>query len=670
MEGIFGNRNRFFQRSFGKTVSVATETEFESPAASRAAALLEKTADAMRRTQEYYLAQQNKEGYWWYELESNVTMTSEYLMLLHFLGLKDEVRDRKMAAHILKHQRADGTWSIHWGGEGDLSTTIEAYFALKLAGFSPSDKRIRKARKFVLDRGGVENCRVFTRIFLAIFGEFDWRGIPSIPVEINLLPSWFPVNIYSFSSWARSTIVPLSIVLDKKPVKSLPDGAGVRELYREPGKLPPVTNKQLAPFSWQRFFLLLDKFIKKVEDAPVRYLRTKSLRKTHAWILRHQEPQGDWGGIQPAMVNSILALAAMGYDASYKPIKKGLEALERFTLQNEEEIMLQSCISPVWDTALTSLALINSGLRKEHPSLVDAAKWLLTKQIFRKGDWSIMRPHLEPGGWAFEFENKWYPDVDDTAVVLMLLNRYSGEEFTNRANLDRGLAWVLGMQGRDGGWGAFDADNNIKLLNQLPFGDLEAMIDPSTPDLTGRVLELLGQIGYERSKDVVRRAINFLRQTQENDGSWWGRWGVNYIYGTSAVLNGLAALGEDMSAPYVKKAVNWFKAHQNFDGGWGECCESYGDKDLKCRGSSTPSQTAWTIMALVAAGEEASDEVLRGVNYLLKRQKEDGTWEEEWFTGTGFPKYFMLKYHNYRNCFPLMALGKFFSKVKGQELFS
>ncbi len=628
--------------------------------------LADRVREAMRKSQVYYMEEQHKDGYWWYELESNVTITAEYLMLLHFLGLKNPGRDKKIAQHILRNQRDDGTWSIHWGGKGDLSTTVEAYFALKLAGFSAEDIPLKKARAFILKEGGVEASRVFTKIFLALFGEFDWKAIPSIPVEINLVPSWFPINIYNFSSWARSTLVPLSVVLDKKPTRLLPEKTGVRELYKKPGKIPPVTTQKLSPLSWKRFFIVLDRLIKAVEDMPVRPLREKALKKTEQWVHEHQETTGDWGGIQPAMVNGVLALAALGYGTAYEPIKKGLEALENFTMEKDGELVLQSCISPVWDTALTALALLYSGVDRNHPCISSACEWLIANQIFQKGDWSIKRPGLQPGGWAFEFDNNWYPDVDDTAVVLMLLNRCDDNACVTSESLHSGLRWILGMQGKDGGWGAFDVDNNLTILNQLPFGDLEAMIDPSTPDIAGRVLELLGLAGYEPSHDVVRNAIRFLKKHQEEDGTWWGRWGVNYIYGTSGVLLGLGSIGEDMSKPYVRKAVAWLKGHQRIDGGWGECCESYGDPKLKCQGWSTPSQTAWAILGLIAAGEGTGEEVHKGIKYLLKKQKLDGTWEEEFFTGTGFPKYFMIRYHNYRNCFPLMALGRFY-KLIGSE---
>lgn len=625
--------------------------------------LLDRVRTAMKKTQSQYLSEQHEDGYWWYELESNVSITAEYLMLLYFLGQRDETKFRKIATHILKNQRPDGAWAIYWDGPGDLSATCEAYFALKLAGFREDDKELQKAREFILASGGVEKSRVFTRIFLALFGEFDWRSIPSIPVEMNLLPAWAPFNIYCFSSWARSTVVPLSVIVNLKPSKSLPESARIGELYLKPDSLPSLAPRGNGKFSWKSIFLFLDGLFKKLEKFPLTRIRQKGFKKAEDWILSHQEKTGDWGGIQPAMLNSILALSALGYTSSDEPIVKGLRALEKFTIEKEDEIVLQSCISPVWDTALTSISLVNSGFEAEHHSLQKAAKWIASKQIFRTGDWNVKRPLLKPGGWAFEFDNSWYPDVDDTAVVLMLLRRY-GEQIIKKEHFQRGLDWVLGMQGKDGGWGAFDTDNNMKILNCLPFGDLEAMIDPSTPDLTGRVLELLGLLGYKTSNPVVQKGIKFLRKEQEDDGSWWGRWGVNYVYGTSAVLVGLSAVGEDLRSPYIRKAVHWLKSKQKFGGGWGECCESYVHQNFKAHRLAIPSQTAWAILGLMAAGEKFSESVIRGIRFLLKKQRPDGFWDEDAFTGTGFPKYFMLKYHNYRNCFPLMALGKFTSSIK------
>jgi squalene-hopene/tetraprenyl-beta-curcumene cyclase len=630
--------------------------------------LLNLVHTAISKTRAFFLAQRNGNNYWWFELESNVTVTAEYLMLLHFLGLKDQERDRKIANHILRHQRIDGTWAIHWGGRGDLSTTVESYFALKIAGLSENDTRLKKAREFILAQGGAERTRVFTKIFLALFGECDWGAIPSMPVEIIYLPPSVPLNIYDFSSWARATIVPLLVVLDVKPVRNLEKTCSIQELYREPGKTPKVTSSKKIPlFSWKRAFLLLDRLIKTFEDSPLRILRKKALLKTEQWIIEHQESTGDWAGIQPAMVNSLLALSSLGYDNSFEKIRKGLRALERFLVEDQNELRLQACVSPQWDTAITCLALLHSNLQKEHPAILDSCRWLASRQVFKKGDWSLKKPELEPGGWSFEFENTWYPDVDDTAVILMLLWRYRDAQIMNPENLQKGINWILGMQSKDGGWGAFDADNNRKILNNIPFGDLEALIDPSTPDLTGRALEILGLAGYGLSNIRVQKAINFIQKKQGKDGTWWGRWGVNYLYGTWSVLMGLCSVGENMNKPYVQKAVTWLKINVNQDDGWGECCESYESIRFKANGRSTASQTAWAIMALIAAGEGTSEEVIRGIRYLVNRQRDDGTWDEEDFTGTGFPKHFMIRYHNYRNCFPLMALGMFISQFSAHR---
>ena len=408
--------------------------------------------------------------------------------------------------------------------------------------------------------------------------------------------------------------------------------------------------------------LSVDGILKIWENLPIRPFMKRAMKKTETWILEHQDESGDWGGIQPAMVNSILALAMLGYDVNSEPIKKGLEALKRFTIESDDDLTLQSCISPIWDTALTAEGLLSSGMEREHPALVKACTWLASKQIFQKGDWSIKRPNLEPGGWAFEFDNSWYPDVDDTGIVLLLLYKFVDTEHVKPENLEKGVNWILGMQGKDGGWAAFDVDNNFSLLNKIPFGDLEAMIDPSTADITGRVLELLGTLKFKRSDPHVRRAIAFIKKKQEENGSWWGRWGVNYLYGTSTVLAGLNAIGEDMSSPYIRKTVNWLKSSQNLDGGWGESCASYGTYLPQGCVESTSSQTAWAVLALISTGDVGSQEVLKGIAYLLRHQKLDGTWDEEAFTGTGFPKHFFIRYHNYRNCFPLIALAKFLFK--------
>jgi squalene-hopene/tetraprenyl-beta-curcumene cyclase len=612
-------------------------------------------------TQEMYLREQYPEGYWWYRLESNDTISAEYIMLLKFLELDQPSRITKLANHILANQREDGTWAIHHGAAGDISTTVEAYFALKLAGISPESPELTKAREFILAMGGVEETRIFTKIFLALFGCYPWKNVPSLPVEIMLLPPRFLFSVYDFSSWARATLIPISILLHKKPCKSLPEKFRLSDITVPNGKSKSSGDRL------QRLFWVLDDLVKLWEKIPSNGFRTRALRAAEDWILSHQETSGDWGGIQPAMVNSLLALHTLGYPMSHPVMQKGLEALEQFCLETEHSIELQACVSPVWDTALTSLALLQSGLPPDDASIESAARWLLDRQVFDGGDWQVKVKGGNPGGWAFEFKNDHYPDVDDTAVVLMFLNsipELGGEEV--RAKLEAGVQWVFNMRGKDGGWGAFDKDNNKSYLNKIPFADLEAMIDPSTADLTGRVLEMMGNFGFSVEHPFARDAIRFIREKQERNGSWWGRWGVNYIYGTWSVLSGLSRIGEDVSKPYVRRAVAWLKASQNADGGWGEPCDSYKEPQSVCSGPSTASQTAWAVLSLMAAGEHGSDAVFRGIQFLLDRQTPEGTWEEQEFTGTGFPKFFMIRYHNYRNCFPLLALGNYLRYLKGK----
>lgn len=611
---------------------------------------------AIGRAQARFLRQQSPEGYWWYELESNVTITAEYLMLLRFLGISDLEREKKIARYILDHQREDGTWGIWYGAPGEVSTTVEAYFTLKMAGIPPEDPAMKKARAAIADMGGIDTTRIFTKIFLALFGQYPWEGLPSLPVEVMLLPGWFFFSVYDFSSWARATLIPISILLLRRPVVELPPAQRLDELHGARSG----ASRASGPFKVSKAFRALDAVLKRWERLPLRPTRGVAVRRVERWILQHQEPTGDWGGIQPAMVNSLLALACVGYRTDHPVMAKGLEALERFTIEEEGQLRLQSCISPVWDTALTAIALVDSGLPKDHPALVKARRWLMDKQIQGPGDWAIKNPGLQPGGWAFEFHNDWYPDVDDSAVVLMALKKIGGNAYgDDQDRIQRGVDWVLGMRSRNGGWAAFDVNNDKEFLNRIPFADLEAMIDPPTADVTGRVLEMMGMYGYTPDSSMAKRAIGLLRSIQEPDGCWWGRWGVNYIYGTWSVLSGLASIGEELGKPYVRRAVEWLKEHQNRDGGWGESCESYARPELRGSGPSTASQSAWALMALMAAGEADSSEVARGIRYLLAHQEEDGSWEEEYFTGTGFPKYFMIRYHNYRNCFPLMALGRY-----------
>jgi len=616
---------------------------------------------AIERTRDFFFREQLPDGYWWAELESNVTITAEYIMLFHFLGMVDRERERKLANYILSKQTSEGFWTLWHNGPGDLSTTIEAYFALKLAGYPAEHDAMRKAREFILANGGIIKARVFTKIFLALFGEFAWFGVPSMPVELMLLPDWAYFNMYEFSSWSRATIIPLSIVMSERPVRKLPPHARVQELFVRPPRPTDYTiTWQDGLLTWKNFFIGADHLIKIYESSPIRPFKKRAIATAEKWVLEHQEQSGDWGGIQPAMLNSILALHCLGYANDHPAVAKGLEALANFSIEDEEQIVLQSCVSPVWDTALALVALQEAGVPADHPAMVKAAQWLLDLEVRRKGDWQVKCPELEPGGWAFEFLNDWYPDVDDSGFVMLAIKDIKVRDKKHREQaIKRGIAWCLGMQSENGGWGAFDRDNTKYLLNKIPFADLEALIDPPTSDLTGRMLELMGNFDYPKTHPAAEGALEFLKREQEPEGPWWGRWGVNYLYGTWSVLCGLEAIGEDMTQPYIRKAVNWIKSKQNSDGGWGEVCESYFDRSLMGVGPSTASQTGWALLSLFAAGEAQSKSADLGIKYLLSTQNEDGTWDEDAFTGTGFPKFFMIKYHIYRNCFPLTALGKY-----------
>jgi squalene-hopene/tetraprenyl-beta-curcumene cyclase len=646
-----------------------TLTATIAPRRSRAPAktFLEKVKKAKERAVDALLNLQYPEGYWWGELESNVTITAEYLMLHRFLGLPED-KFPGLVREILSQQLDNGGWSLWYGDGGNLSTSVEAYQALKMAGLSVEDPRLAGARQFILERGGALASRVFTRINLALFGQVSWDGIPLLPVEFMLLPPWSGLSFYEFSSWSRATMIPLSIVMAYRPVCPLPPSQSVAELFvhpDEPFKNHRVAWKKQGP-ALENFFVLVDRLLRIYARLPWALMRHLAIHKAEQWILDHQEDSGDWGGIQPAMVNSLLALACQGFKVNHPVIQRGLAALEAFTLKLGDRLRLQSCISPVWDTGLAVRALAAAGLSPDHPAQEKATAWLLANQIFKPGDWCIKRPHLAPGGWAFEFFNNWYPDIDDSAVVLMALKEGLADPDGHQTALATGIAWCLGMQSKNGGFAAFDVDNTKDWLNAIPFSDLKALIDPPTEDVTGRVLEMMGTFGFTKSHPAAVRALAVMRNWQQRDGSWWGRWGVNFIYGTWSVLMGLKAIGISSQSPMVRRAAAWLNKCQNRDGGWGECCESYRDPGLRGQGPSTASQTAWAVMGLIAAGETASPAVKAGIDYLVKNQKKDGRWDEEYFTGTGFPSHFMIRYHLYRDIFPLMALGMYLRDVEGE----
>jgi squalene-hopene/tetraprenyl-beta-curcumene cyclase len=616
--------------------------------------------DAIRRAQERAFACQHADGYWQAPLEANVGMDAQYIIFNRFMGRRPEATERRLVENILALQSVDGSWPLYHAGAGHLSTTIEAYFALKLAGEAADAPALRHAREFILGHGGLARAGVFTRAFLAYFGQFPWYGLPAMPVELILLPPWFPINIYALSSWARETVVPMTVLMARRPRVPVEPGCELGELWLAP-PLPAALRFRRSPelVSWRNFFLALDRTLKLLGGSPWKPFRARALRRAEAWILARQGPDGGWGGIQPPMVNCVMALRALGYAADHPAVARGIAAIDDFLVEHDRRLFFQPCISPTWDTALMAKALLDSDCPADHPALRRAAEWLVARQIFVPGDWSVYNPTLDPGGWAFEFVNDWYPDVDDTAVILMVLHRVApSDPIARQRALAFGLNWALGMQSRSGGWGAFDTDNEAHFLNRIPFADMEAMIDPPSEDLTGRLLELMGTAGYDLRFHRARRARDFALRTQRPDGSWWGRWGANFIYGTWSVLAGLRAIGDDLDAAHVRRAVAWLKAHQNADGGWGESLRSYDDEREAGRGASTPSQTAWAVLGLLAGEEPISPEVRRGVDHLLDTQRPDGGWDEALFTGTGFPRHFYLRYWMYRDYFPLMALGQ------------
>jgi squalene-hopene/tetraprenyl-beta-curcumene cyclase len=634
-----------------------------------AAGLAARLDTAIQRCQAALLRQQHREGFWHGPLEANVTMDAQYIFLNRFMGRQLTRVDQRVVDHILSTQSDDGGWPLYAAGPSHLSVSIEAYFALKLAGLGVDEPALRRARAFILEHGGLAKAGVFTRTFLAYFGQFPWTGLPAMPVELVLLPPSMPLSIYTMSSWARATIVPLTILMATRPCVRIDASETVGELWRRPPRRADLAfTRSAAPFTWHNLFLALDAALKVLGHSPWKPLRRRALRRAEQWILTHQDVNGGWGGIQPPMINCVMALRALGHPDSHPAIVKGVQAIDDFVMAGGDSLFFQPCVSPTWDTALTAKALLDSGLTTDHPALVRAAEWLIDNQIFKPGDWSIYNRDLEPGGWAFEFANDWYPDVDDSAVILMVLERVTGcdPERTDHA-VSAGLNWTLHMQSRNGGWAAFDTDNDSEYLNRIPFADMEAMIDPPSEDLTGRVLELMGTYGHDLSSDRARRGREFLLRTQRADGAWWGRWGINFIYGTWSALSGLHAIGDDLQAPHIRRAVHWLKAHQNPDGGWGETAASYEDERLAGRGESTASQTAWAILGLLAGEERIGDEILRGADYLLDRQRRDGEWDETLFTGTGFPRHFFLRYDMYRNYFPLTALGRLRSRLAGSD---
>ncbi len=613
----------------------------------------------------WLLERQGLEGWWCGELEANVTIQAEYIMLMHFLGLRDDSRWADIVRYVDLRQQPDGGWPIYYQGPSDLSTTIEAYAALKLAGRDPEDPRMRRARELILAHGSLPKARIFTKLWLALFGEYPWDGAPVMPPEMMFLPHWLPLNIYDFSSWARGTIVPLLIVMELKPVRPFPEWARLDELREglsaKDFDLPRPGNL----LSWRGAFWLLDRLMRALPEP--RSIRRRALKVAEQWVLEHQEPDGSWGGIQPPWVYSLLALNALGYPTSHPVIARSLAGMERFGVHDGEGWRVQPCVSPVWDTALAVVALLDAGLPCDHPAIAKAVEWLLRNQLDAPGDWQVRARRTPPGGWAFEFHNQGYPDTDDTSMVLLALYKAlapegrqpTAERSAVWAAIRKGVRWLEGMRSRNGAWGSFDVDNCRDLVTKIPFADFGETIDPPTEDVTAHVLEALATLGYSADHPVLQQAVDYLRRRQEPDGSWWGRWGVNYIYGIGAVLPALRAAGFAADSDVVQRAVRWLREHQLPNGGWGESSQTYERPDRRASGPATPSQTAWALLGLLAADLADDPCTRRGVQFLLDRCLPEGTWHEPEFTGTGFPRAFMINYHLYRQYFPVMALGRF-----------
>ena len=637
---------------------------------------------ALDRATSHLLGLQHGQGWWQGELETNVTMDAEDLLFRELLGVRTAEQSAAAARWIRSCQRPDGTWANFRGGDGDLSTTVEAYVALRLAGDRPDAGHMAVAAGWIRDRGGIAATRVFTRIWLAMFGQWSWDDLPVMPPELIYLPAWFPLNVYDWACWARQTIVPLTVVGSLRPSRPLP--FGLAELHVPAASADPATaaDQPDGPDGWTRAFQRLDRVLHGYERhlgarPPAAAVRTAAMRRCAEWIIARQERDGCWGGIQPPWVYSLIALHLLGYGIGHPVIQRGLAGLDRFTIWEDTADgpvrRIEACQSPVWDTVLAMIALADAGLTGDHQVLAAAARWVLAEEIRGPGDWQVRRPRLAPTGWAFEFDNDGYPDIDDTAEVVLALGRVNlpagTGEGTSGAAADaaqRAIRWLTGMQSKDGGWAAFDADNTSTLVTRLPFCDFGEVIDPPSADVTAHTVEALAAAGLAGSR-AARRGVAWLLRNQEPDGSWFGRWGANYVYGTGAVVPALIAAGVLPGKPPIRRAVAWLVSHQNADGGWGEDLRSYDDPaGWAGRGTSTASQTAWALLALLAAGgADARAAADRGVRWLAETQRPDGSWDEPQFTGTGFPGDFYINYHLYRMVFPVSALGRYLGGERG-----
>jgi len=633
--------------------------------------LPDRLSIAMRKAQTNLLRLQHADGYWCGELFVDATLCADYVAYMHWAGEVDPVLQEKCVAHLRRRQLADGGWNIYEGGPSELNACVKAYFALKLAGHAPTQPHMQDARACILRLGGIPRMNTYAKLYLALLGQFPWKYLPTVPAEMIFFPRGFTFSIYEMSSWSRAMLIPLAILNHFKPTRQLPPDQQLHELYPVGSEQDDLSLPWRKPrLSWSNFFLLCDRGLKLLHHLPWKPWRQRALRECERWMLERMGDGSDGlAAIFPAMLNAMIALKAL--DPNHPALPKARKDFEGLFVDDPQDFRIQPCLSPVWDTAINLIALLESGVDPQREEIQRAVSWLASKEVRRVGDWSVKIPGVQPSGWAFEFGNDFYPDTDDTMMVLGALARGSrkseagsrnGETVraTTTPDFDRALRWLLSFQCRGGGWAAFDKNVTRRWLEDVPFADHNAILDPPCSDLTGRMLELLGFIGWRRDSAVVERALDFLRRTQEPDGSWYGRWGVNYIYGTWQVLRGLRAIGEDMRQDWIVRARDWLASCQNEDGGWGETCASYDDPTLKGKGPSTPSQTAWALMGLIAASPaEAlhSKPIARGLEFLLSRQNADGSWSEPETTGTGFPRVFYLRYDMYRNNWPLLALA-------------
>jgi squalene-hopene/tetraprenyl-beta-curcumene cyclase len=630
----------------------------------------EEISMVIKRAQDNLLRQQKPDGHWCGELIVDSTLCSDYVLFMHWCGEVDAQLQRRCVQHILKRQLPDGGWNIYHGGPSEINASVKAYFALKLAGCSVDAPFMREARANIMRRGGIPQMNTFSKLYLALLGQFPWKYLPSIPVEMVLLPSWAPFHIYKMSSWSRAMLVPLAIINHFKPTRILPGEKQLHELYPLGTEQSDLRLPRSEKFwTWRNFFLRVDDCFKFLSPLRIRPLRRNALEEAERWMCQRIGAGSDGlATVYPAMLNCMIALRVLGYTKTNPVYAKAEKDFAELFVDDPEDFRIQPCLSPVWDTAISVISLAESGLPAEHAALQKATDWLVSKEVRIRGDWAVNNPYAEASGWAFEYNNVYYPDTDDTAMVLMALRLVQPKERQSLNELfRRALGWQLSFQCCDGGWGAFDKNVTTEWLEDMPFADHNAILDPTCSDLTARTLELLGYISFDRNAKCVRDAIQYLIDTQDDDGSWYGRWGVNYIYGTWQVLRGLRAIGEDMTQDWILRGRDWLESCQNSNGGWGETCGTYENPSTKGIGESTASQTAWAVMGICACGDLDRPSIQRGLRYLLRSQKSDGSWDEEQITGTGFPGVFYLKYDMYRQNFPLLALATYVNSGTGER---